>query len=246
MNEEPYGVVCSMWSKIRNVISLPSVISAIPLIIVVTVGGYLSYRYNMILKNNRDLVVHTYQLISAVERAFSDIQDAETGQRGFIITGDEKYLDPYKHALQTMPEFLPTVRQLIVDRPDQLERLDKLEAALQRKTNELTATIALRRKLGIDAARAAIVQADGKAAMDRIRAIVAEMIAIEKDLLADRTSRVAYDERNVVLIALFGAGASIATRVVVAFVVRRRERAATHRLKLWRSIMMIDLDADTL
>jgi CHASE3 domain sensor protein len=222
MNEEPYGVVCSMWSKIRNVISLPSVISAIPLVIVVTVGGYLSYRYNMILKNNRDLVVHTYQVISAVERAFSDIQDAETGQRGFIITGDEKYLDPYKHALQTMPKFLPTVRQLIVDRPDQLERLDKLEAALQSKTNELTATIALRGKLGIDAARAAIVQADGKAAMDRIRAIVAEMIAIEKDLLADRTSRVAYDERNVVLIALVGAGASIATRVVVAFVVRRR------------------------
>lgn len=58
--------------------------------------------------------------------------------------------------------------------------------------------------------------------MDRIRAIVAEMIAIEKDLLADRTSRVACDERNVVLIALFGAGATIATRIVIALVVRRR------------------------
>jgi CHASE3 domain sensor protein len=218
----PLGVVCSMWSKIRKMIIPVPVISAIPLVIVVTIGGYLSYRYNMILKDNRDLVVHTYQVISAVERAFSDIQDAETGQRGFIITGDDKYLDPYEHALQTIPESLPAVRQLIVDRPDQLERLDKLEAALQSKMNELTATIALRRKLGIDAARAAIVQADGKAAMDGIRAIVAEMIATEKDLLADRTSRVTYDERNVVLIALFGAGASIATRVAVALVFRRR------------------------
>jgi CHASE3 domain len=78
-----------MWSKIRKMFISPPVISAIPLIIVVTVGGYLSYRYNMILKDNRDLVVHTYRVISAVERAFSDIQDAETGQRGFIITGDE-------------------------------------------------------------------------------------------------------------------------------------------------------------
>jgi CHASE3 domain sensor protein len=210
-----------MWSKIRNMIISPPVISAIPLVIVVTVGGYLSYRYNMILKDNRDLVVHTYQVISAVERAFSDIQDAETGQRGFIITGDEKYLDPYEHALQTIPESLPMVRQLVIDRPDQLERLDKLEAALQSKMNELTATIALRRKLGIDAARTAIVQADG-GDQDRIRAIVAEMIATEKDLLADRTSRVAYDERNVVLIALVGAGASIATRVAVALVLHRR------------------------
>jgi CHASE3 domain sensor protein len=66
------------------------------------------------------------------------------------------------------------------------------------------------------------VQADGKATMDRIRAIVAEMTAIEKDFLTDRTKRVAYDERNVVLIALVGAGASIATRIVVALVVRRR------------------------
>jgi len=217
----PLGVFCPMWPKIRNIIISPPVLSAIPLVIVVTVGGYLSYRYNMILKNNRDLVVHTYQVISAVERAFSDIQDAETGQRGFIITGDGKYLDPYKHALQTGPEFLPKVRQLIADRPDQLERLDKLEAALRSKMDELSATIAVRRDAGIDAARAAIVQADGKATMDRIRVIIAEMIATENNLLADRTSRVARDERNVVLIALVVAGASIATRIVVALIVRR-------------------------
>jgi hypothetical protein len=68
-----------MWSKIRKMIISPPVISAIPIAFVVTFGGYLSYPYNMILKDNRDLVVHTYQVISAVERAFSDIQDAENG-----------------------------------------------------------------------------------------------------------------------------------------------------------------------
>lgn len=147
----PPGIVCSMWSKIRKMIISPPVISAIPLVIVVMFGGYLSYRYNMILKDNRDLVVHTYQVISAVERMFSDIEDAETGQRGFIITGDKKYLDPYEHALHTSPESLPKVRQLVVDRPDQLQRLDKLEAALQSKMDELKATIALRRTPGIEA-----------------------------------------------------------------------------------------------
>jgi CHASE3 domain sensor protein len=95
----------------------------------------------MILKDNRDLVVHTYQVISAVERAFSDIQDAETGQRGFIITGDQKYLDPYEHALQTSPESLLRIRQLIVDRPDQLGRLDNLEAALRSKMDEFQGSL---------------------------------------------------------------------------------------------------------
>src|SRR5260370_13526588 len=109
-----------MWSKICNMIISPPMISAAPLVLVLALGGYLSYRYNMILKDNRDLVVHTYQVISAVERAFSDIQDAETGQRGFIITGDEKYLEPYERALPTTPESLPEIRQLIVDRPVQL------------------------------------------------------------------------------------------------------------------------------
>jgi CHASE3 domain sensor protein len=136
----------------------------------------------MILKDNRDLVVHTYQVISAVERAFSDIQDAETGQRGFIITDDEKYLDPYQHALRTSPETLSKVRQLSVDRPEQLERLDTLEVALRSKLDELKATIALRLDVGTDAARRAIVQAEGKATMDWIRAIVAEMIATEREI----------------------------------------------------------------
>jgi CHASE3 domain sensor protein len=223
-----------MWSKIRNMIISPPVVSAAPLVLVLALGGYLSYRYNMILKDNRDLVVHTYQVISAVERAFSDIQDAETGQRGFIITGDEKYLEPYEHALQTIPKSLPDIRELVLDRPEQLERLHSLEAALRSKIEELEATIVLRRNVGADAARAAIVQAAGKATMDHIRAIVAEMIATEKDLLADRTSRVTYHERNILLIIFFGAGVSIVTRIVVALVVYRRESAARDRPELRR------------
>jgi hypothetical protein len=55
-----------------------------------------------------------------------------------------------------------------------------------------------------------------RSALGRIRAIVAEMISTEKDLLADRTSGVAYHERNILLIVIFGAGVSIVTRIVVA------------------------------
>jgi methyl-accepting chemotaxis protein len=51
-------------------------------------GGYLSYRYNILLRENRDLVVHTYQVINAIDGLLIRLEDAETGQRGYIITGD--------------------------------------------------------------------------------------------------------------------------------------------------------------
>jgi CHASE3 domain sensor protein len=211
-----------MWSGIRNAIRTPGLISMAPLALVVVVGGYLSYRYNMILKDNRDLVVHTHEVISSVEHAFSDIKDAETGQRGFIITGDGRYLEPYERAVETCPESLRKVGQLIVDRSDQLDRLGDLEMAFDDKLDELKTTILARRDRGFDTARKAIVQADGKATMDRIRAIVAQMISTEQELLADRTDRVARDERNVLLIELLAAAASMVTRIVVEFMVNHR------------------------
>jgi CHASE3 domain sensor protein len=211
-----------MWSGICNAIRTPGLISMAPLALVVVVGGYLSYRYNMILKDNRDLVVHTHEVISSVEHAFSDIKDAETGQRGFIITGDGRYLEPYERAVETCLESLRNVGQLIVDRSDQLDRLGDLEMAFDDKLDELKTTILARRDRGFDTARKAIVQADGKATMDRIRAIVAQMISTEQELLADRTDRVARDERNVLLIALLAAAASMVTRIVVEFMVNHR------------------------
>jgi CHASE3 domain sensor protein len=222
--------------RIAKMILSPSVVSAVSLALVVLLGGCLSYRYNAILKQNRDLVVHTYQVISAVERAFSDIQDAETGQRGFVITGDEKYLNPYRNAVQNIPVSLHEIRRLVADRSEQLDRADNFENALHGKLDELSVTIALRRDAGLDAARNAIVQADGIVAMDRIRAVVAQMILTEEDLLSDRTSTVVHQERNVLLIALLGALVSIATRVAVELIMwRRRGRQTAKSTNVIRS-----------
>ncbi|WP_165050490.1 CHASE3 domain-containing protein [Methylocystis sp. MJC1] len=189
-----------------------------------TLGGYLSYRYNTALKDNRDLVVHTHKVISAIERALSDIQDAETGQRGFIITGEETYLAPYEHALQTIPNSLREVRSLVLDRSEQLVRLDALEIVVSKKLDELSATILLRSESGFEAARAAVVKAAGKESMDRIRFLAAQMSSVETDLLAERTSVVARNEQTILWLALFFAVASVATRVLVAFASARAER----------------------
>jgi hypothetical protein len=69
-----------MWFGIRKVIKLPFVISAVPLALVVVVGGYLSYRYNMILKDNRDLVVHTQEVISAMSMRSAPLRMPRQGR----------------------------------------------------------------------------------------------------------------------------------------------------------------------
>jgi CHASE3 domain sensor protein len=105
---------------------------------------------------------------------------------------------------------------------EQLDRLSSLEAALQRKLDELDNTIELRRRLGFNAARMAVIQADGKVSMDRIRTVISQMTATEKALLSNRTCRVAYHERNIFLFLIVGAGGSVAARIVIAFASRRR------------------------
>jgi len=85
-----------MFRKWRQVLTPLNIISTLPLLFAMLCGGYLSYRYNILLRENRDLVVHTYQVINAIDGLLIRLEDAETGQRGYIITGDASYLAPYE------------------------------------------------------------------------------------------------------------------------------------------------------
>lgn len=110
------------------------------------------------------------------ERLLSLLKDAETGQRGFIITGDEVYLDPYEAAKIQTSDALATLHALIADDPDQRRRLSMLEPLIAERLSQLSANINLRRSQG-----AAPFNIDrlyhGKATMDKIRDEVAAIIA---------------------------------------------------------------------
>ncbi len=60
--------------------------------VIVGVGSYLSFHYRQLLKESRDRVDQTYETLRTLDRRFESIEGAETGQRGFIITGEESYL----------------------------------------------------------------------------------------------------------------------------------------------------------
>ncbi len=80
----------------------------------------LSYRNLQRQATAADWVAHTYQVAAAVQKVFSGVQDAESSQRAFIVSGTEAYLAPYNRAVQDLPGQLDTVSQLVSDNPAQI------------------------------------------------------------------------------------------------------------------------------
>jgi two-component sensor histidine kinase/CHASE3 domain sensor protein len=100
------------------------------------------------------------------------VLDAETGQRGFLLTGDRAYLAPYKTALERLPARLQALRELTPDHPDQLASIAALETVIQIKLKEIEETVALEAD-GRHADAVAIVKRElGKVTMDTIRSQV--------------------------------------------------------------------------
>ena len=120
-----------------------------------------------------------------MQAVLSTLKDAETGQRGYLLTGDEQYLAPYTAARSELPGLLKSLRGSLTD-AGQLRRLDGIEQLAVEKITELGQTIEMQR--AGDRIRALdIVRSNrGQAAMDRIRVGVGEMDKEERAQLANR------------------------------------------------------------
>ena len=131
-------------------------------------------------------VAHTYKVINGFDEIRSLLKDAETGQRGFLITGEPSYLAPYENALKKIDEQLASLRELTADNPNQQSRLVSLRPLIDSKLSELAQTIALRKTTGFESARKVVMTDLGKNVMDQIRSTIDQGTAEENSLLAKR------------------------------------------------------------
>lgn len=133
-----------------------------------------------------DAVSHTMKVREQLQMVVSTLKDAETSQRGFLLTGTESYLSPYNQARAALPGEIAKLRGLLSDNPDQLQRLSQIERVVADKLEELAETVS-RRRNGDTAGALAVVQSDrGKMFMDRVRVLTRDMEEQERDLLASR------------------------------------------------------------
>lgn len=108
--------------------------------------------------------------------------DAETAQRGFLLTGSEEYLIPWERTRREFTPHMQKLGQIVPENPAQGGRVTELQSVAAAKMEELEATIQLRRKQGMQAILPEVDFAAGLALMDRARAIVDEALEEESGL----------------------------------------------------------------
>ena len=128
------------------------------------------------IKTNAARLSQTQQTVNSLNNLLSLAKDAETGQRGFIITGNPEYLDPYNTAITALADEVATVDRLTQDSPDQQTRLLAAQARLNAKLSELDRTITLRRTQGFEAAQRVVSTDQGKQEMDALRGVIDQMV----------------------------------------------------------------------
>ncbi len=176
---------------------------ALALLFLVVIG-MISYRNTTALVAGAQLTVHTHQVRENLDQALSALQNAETGQRGYIITGDDQYLEPYRAGTELVSQAIQNVRRLTADNLEQQRRLDLLEPLVKNKIAELRETVDLRGRKGFDAALQVVRTDKGKQVMDEIRKVIAEMKNEEKTLLERRDGVLQASARTTVSVIVYG------------------------------------------
>jgi len=200
--------------------SLVAVATGISVLVLIAAGVavYLSVRT---LSDASDQLVRSKDISIALEQALSSLRDAETGQRGYLLTGRPAYLAPYAAAVATVNQQLDTIRSLSVADADARTRFEEIEQLARAKMEELARTISLREAGQSEAALQVVLTDEGKRTMDRLRQLTEEMQAREGSRYRQYLGR----ERSARRLSLWGGGTvsilAIALLALLGFIVRR-------------------------
>jgi PAS domain S-box-containing protein len=191
---------------------------------VLVLVGVVSYRSTVQLVDTTYRVTHTYQVLESLERLMGAAADAETGVRGYVISGAEEFLEPYGAARRETGRTLASLRALAADNPDQLRRVDELERRLADSFEWLDGTARLRREAGLAASVERIRSGDGKAKTDGLRALIDQMEREERALLSRRSSAASATARQAVGIIVVGTVLALVFLVSGGLVINREIR----------------------
>jgi methyl-accepting chemotaxis protein len=144
-------------------------------IVALAIIGGTAYQSTRTLVGTAGLVTHTEEVSRNLEEVISSLKDVETGERGFVITGDDAYLEPYNAGLDRIGVNMRNLRSLTTDNDRQQRRLDALEALIAQRLTFVKGVIEARRSGTFETAAKMIQGGKGKQMMDQMRKQVAEM-----------------------------------------------------------------------
>jgi len=165
---------------------------------------------------------HSLMVRQASGHLFSLVQDAETGQRGFLLTGNDSYLEPFYTAQKEIPAAEATLRALTSDNPAQQSRVSNLYALVQLKLGELSRTIELAKGGKVEEAVERVKSNQGRDLMREVRTAVGEFDSDETNLENARNAKAALLRSVLLLVTVTAAVLASTVAMLVGFALRRQ------------------------
>jgi signal transduction histidine kinase/ActR/RegA family two-component response regulator len=216
---------------------VPEVASA-ALLAIFALTMWLGTRY----VNQAAWVHHTLEVETQVSETWALLQDAEIGQRSFVLTGDESFLQPYTESVQELPAALDRAQALMADNAAQLAALAEARLVIKRRLAFADQTISLRREVGFQAARAKVLEGEGRRLMIDLATRFKAMRQNENALLEKRERSAADTMAALALAIMLGFAATLAALTAWALNARRSTTELAHANALLRD-SIADRDA---
>ena len=188
-------------------------------------NAVVSYVATQDLITSQHELARTHRVIANLEGVMSTLKDAETGERGYIITGDRKYLDPYRAALASFPTQFKELDESVPGDSSQRQQLPMLRAKFDRRLAMLKRGVELADAKDADAARQLLLSGTGKSLMDEIRVLISVMQGEERALLGMRDARTRASARNAKMTIAIANLAAAALVILVAYMLMRHNAA---------------------
>ena len=166
-----------------------------PVLGLIALQGYQALNRSPGITRSQQLVSHSIEVILAAQSLRGALQDAERGQRGYLLTGQPAYLEPYRAALHDTPQLLARLGELTADEPAQTRRVAAIVPAVNAKLEELRRTIEIYRASGFDAARSIVETNSGFDDMRALEVGIDELVATESGLRSRRLGTLIAEER---------------------------------------------------
>ena len=214
----------------------------LPVLLLLIGVAVIAYRLALNERDQQNWVIHTYEVMNEARAALSSLQDAETGQRGYLLTGDQSYLEPYRNGRVAFERHLERFKRLTVGNPDEQASAGKLKV-LGRDRLDL-----LEKSLGFgpsnDSPEAVAMLGQGKSRMDDVREVVTSVLGEEQSLLDTRRAERRKYETQMIAVVVAGSGLALAMLLfALAMLVRsnreisKSEEARSHQADMLQATL---------
>jgi PAS domain S-box-containing protein len=190
-------------------------------------GGIAVWQY-LRFADATERVERAHSVLTAIDDLGSRISEAETGHRGYLLTHDGRFLQPYEQVTTDARRLSDTLRVLVADDPQQRERAAELEELIAARLEEMVLVLAIDRTQGVENAVARLTAGRGRELLEEIRAAARQMAVAERTRLATRGAEADLARKAALGFAIFsillaGGMGFLGWSVVQSFSARRTE-----------------------